>query len=139
MRRFVLLSLPVVAAFVAVACGPTATSQPQSGPPADPRGAGGQPSAGATPSSPGQKVFLDQGCSRCHATPGEAASPQQGGPRTRAPELAKVGGKHDKAWISEHIRDAKKHSPMSNMPPYPEDKLPQKDLDTLAEFLAGLK
>ena len=54
-------------------------------------------------------------------------------------DLTKVGAKHDKAWIADHIRDAKKHNPMSRMEAYPEAKLNAKDLDTLSEYLAGLK
>jgi cbb3-type cytochrome oxidase cytochrome c subunit len=57
----------------------------------------------------------------------------------KGPDLAKVGKDHDKAWIADHIRDPKKHKESSKMPPTAEDKLSAKDLDTLAEYLAGLK
>ena len=74
-------------------------------------------------------VYNSQGCARCHALNGAG----------KGRDLTKAGASHDKAWIADHIRNAKKHNAYSQMPPYPEDKLNAKDLDTLAEYLAELK
>ncbi len=117
MRRFALFAVIIAVAVVVTACGPTPTTG-SSPPPAD-----------AGPKSPGQVVYDAQGCARCHALNGAG----------KGLDLTKVGGKREKTWIAAHIRDAKTHSPMSKMPPYPEDKLNAKDLETVSEYLAGLK
>jgi mono/diheme cytochrome c family protein len=118
MRRFALFAVIVAVAVAAAACGPT----PTSGNP--------QPTAAAGPKSPGQTVYDTQGCARCHSIAGVGG---------KGPDLSKTGAKHDKVWLAAHIRDAKQHSPRSKMDPYPEDKLSATDLDTLVEYLAGLK
>ena len=132
MRRFVFLSLVGAAVFVVAACGPTATPTSQPSDPPSP----GPTAATEVASSPGQAVYNAQGCGRCHTLGGKAASGGWGG---KGPDLSKAGAKHDKTWIADHIRDAKAHNPMSRMPLYPEEKLSAKDLETLAEYLAGLK
>jgi mono/diheme cytochrome c family protein len=118
MRRFALVAVIVAVAVVTAACGPTPTS---GNPP---------PTAAAGPKSPGQTVYDAQGCARCHSIAGVGG---------KGPDLSKSGAKHDKVWLADHIRDAKKHSPKSNMDPYPEEKLSSKDLDALVEYLAGMK
>jgi cbb3-type cytochrome oxidase cytochrome c subunit len=95
----------------------------------------------ASAKKPGQIVFENQGCTKCHSLTegGEPGAEGGRGPGGKGPNLAKVGANHDKTWIAEHIRNAKTHKPMSRMPEYPEAKLNEKDLNTLAEYLAGLK
>jgi mono/diheme cytochrome c family protein len=117
MRRFALFAVTVVVALVATACGPT----PTTGSPPPPGDSG--------PKTPGQVVYDAQGCARCHALNGAG----------KGRDLTKVGGSHDKTWIAAHIRNAKQHNPQSTMPDYGDEKLNAKDLDTLAEYLAGLK
>lgn len=136
MRRVLFLIAVAGVALAAASCGPSATSGQQglAGPPGGGRGSGDPNPPGPTDASPGQVVFAAQNCTRCHSAPGAKASG-----RSKAPDLSKAGEKRDKTWLADHIRDAKKHNPMSSMPPYPEDKLSAKDLDTLSEFLAGLK
>lgn len=119
MRRFALLAL-LAALPVVAACGVSATTQ-SSGP---------QPPGPTGDLSPAQKVFTDTGCGKCHKVAGVG---------TGRMDLSHAGAKHDKGWIADHIRDAKKHNPMSTMDAFPEDKLSAKDLDTLADYLAGLK
>lgn len=118
MLRSIALMVVAGVALAVAACG--GTSVTQTGPP---------PTTPDANASPGQAVFNAQNCSQCHALGGVG----------KGMDLSKVGAKHDKVWIADHIRDAKKHNPMSRMRPYPEDKLSANDLDTLAEFLAGLK
>ena len=120
MRRIALLAVIVAVALVATACGPTPTT---GNPPLPPPGDSG-------PKTPGQVVYDAQGCARCHSVAGVGG---------KGPDLSKAGATHDKAWIAAHIRNAKQHSPKSNMPDYGDDKLNAKDLDTLADYLAGLK
>ena len=130
MRRVFFLIAVAGVALAAASCGPTENTQQLSSPPPGGREANG---GGRTPpdanASPGQQVFNAQNCGQCHALGGVG----------KGMDLSKVGAKHDKAWIAEHIRDAKKHNPMSKMPAYPEDKLSAKDLETVSAFLAGLK
>lgn len=124
MRRFVLLAL-LAALPVVAACGPTAAPTQPSGP--QPPG----PTGGDTANlSPALKVFTDTGCGKCHKLDGVGSGRM---------DLSHAGAKHDKAWIADHIRDAKKHNPMSKMDAFPVDKLSDKDLDTLADYLAGRK
>jgi mono/diheme cytochrome c family protein len=114
MRRFALLAL-LAALPVVAACGVSApTTQPSEG--------------GTAALSPAQKLFADTGCGKCHKVDGVG---------TGRMDLSRAGAKHDKAWIADHIRDAKQHNPMSTMDAFPADKLSDKDLDTLAEYLAG--
>lgn len=129
MRRFVFLSLVGAAVFAVAACGPTTPTTSPSGPPAPgptPGPTGGDPAN----LSPAQKVFTDTGCGKCHKLDGVGSGRM---------DLSHAGAKHDKAWIADHIRDARKHNPMSKMDAFPVDKLSDKDLDTLAEYLAGKK
>jgi cbb3-type cytochrome oxidase cytochrome c subunit len=48
-----------------------------------------------------------------------------------------VGKRRDQAWIEAQIKDPKTHNPQSIMPSYA--KLPEKDIDDLAAYLAGLR
>ncbi len=78
---------------------------------------------------PGEATFKAQGCSACHRING------LGG--TIGPDLTKVGNRRDKAWIEDQIRNPKAHNPTSIMPSFA--KLPDKDVEELAEYLSGLK
>jgi cbb3-type cytochrome oxidase cytochrome c subunit len=57
----------------------------------------------------------------------------------RGPDLGHVGAEHTADWIAEHVRDPQSHKPRSRMPKFPEEKISEADLRTLAEYLAGLK
>ena len=67
---------------------------------------------------------------------GEAA--QKFGRAGKGPDLAKVGAKHPRDWIIEHIRNPRSHRSDSRMPPF-EGKINDDDLRTLADYLASLK
>lgn len=126
MRRVIFVFLCGGLALSAVACGGGA---PATELPPAPTTKGLPPLPPIEGISPGQGVFMAQKCGQCHVLGGVG----------KGMDLSKVGAKHDKAWIAEHIRDARKHTPNSKMHQYPEDKLSAKDLDTLAEHLAGQK
>lgn len=85
-------------------------------------------SSSASP-KPGEAIFKGQGCSACHRING------LGG--TIGPDLTKVGNRRDKAWIEDQIRNPKAHNPTSIMPSFA--KLPDKDVEELAEYLSSLK
>ena len=126
MRRPLLALVAGCVGLLVNACGPA--DKPKSG------GGGSDPPANAGGDTanltPPQKVFNDSGCGKCHKLDGIGMGRM---------DISKAGSKHDKTWIAAHIRNAKEHSPMSQMPPYTEDKLNAKDLDTLSDYLAGKK
>jgi nitric oxide reductase subunit C len=82
-----------------------------------------------TSGSPGEAVYKAQGCSACHMLNGVGGAV--------GPDLTKVGGKRDKAWIEAQITDPKSHNPNSIMPA--SSKLAAKDVEELAGYLAGLR
>jgi mono/diheme cytochrome c family protein len=107
----------------------------------------------------GKKVYADNKCANCHKlgdtggggggmmaggllapAPGATGTPVAGGPMA-APDLTKVGAMPERTrqWLTEHIRDAKKHKPQSRMPAFPTDKISDADLDKLVEYLASRK
>jgi mono/diheme cytochrome c family protein len=108
----------------------------------------------------GRKVYVSNGCARCHMINGQGGfaggpggpppggpppgGPPPGGPggfkgKGKGPDLGKVGAKHDADWIAAHVRDPKSHNEKSSMPRYPEAKLIDGDLKALADYLANQK
>ncbi len=85
--------------------------------------------AAVTSVSPGEAVYKAQGCSACHMIAGVGGKV--------GPDLSRAGKMHDKAWIEAQLRDPKSHNPQSIMPSF--SKLPEKDIDNLADYLAKLK
>ncbi len=85
--------------------------------------------AAQTAPKPGETVFKTQGCSACHMIGGT-------GGRV-GPDLTKVGNIRSKEWIKEQIKDPKSHNPNSIMPSFA--KLPEGDIEALADYLSGLK
>jgi nitric oxide reductase subunit C len=82
-----------------------------------------------TSTSKGEEVYKAQGCSACHTLAGVGGKV--------GPDLSHVGDKRDKAWIEAQLRDPKVHNPASIMPSF--SKLSEKDIDDLANYLAGLR
>jgi nitric oxide reductase subunit C len=85
--------------------------------------------AAVTSGSPGESVYKAQGCSACHMLDGVGGKV--------GPDLSRVGGERDKAWIEAQLKNPKSHNPNSIMPSF--SKLSQKDLHDLADYLAGLR
>jgi cbb3-type cytochrome oxidase cytochrome c subunit len=83
----------------------------------------------AVSAKPGEAIFKAQGCSACHMIEGVGG--------TVGPDLTKVGGRRDKGWIEEQLKNPKSHNPDSIMPSYA--KLREKDREDLADYLSGLK
>src|SRR5579864_7039012 len=90
----------------------------------------------ARPFAEGRKVFLANRCGNCHAV-GDAVA---GGPKKmrKGPDLSKVGGKREREWIIEHVRNPKGHNEKSRMPPYDATKISDDDMKLLADYLASL-
>ncbi len=78
---------------------------------------------------PGAAIFKTQGCPACHRINGVGG--------TIGPDLTKVGDRRDKSWIEDQIRNPETHNPNSIMPSFA--KLSDKDVDALADYLAGMK
>jgi mono/diheme cytochrome c family protein len=95
---------------------------------------------------PARKVF-DTACAKCHTIDGKGGiaggpgpgGPGPGGPRPRGPDLGRVGAKHDRDWIVEHIRDPHAHKPNSRMPQFGVDRLSDADARAIGDYLASLK
>jgi nitric oxide reductase subunit C len=85
--------------------------------------------AAATGEKPGEAIYKTQGCSACHRIGGVGG--------TIGPDLSMVGKRRDKEWIEAQIRDPRSHDPKSIMPSFA--KLPDKDIDDLADYLSGLR
>ncbi len=83
----------------------------------------------ATSVTPGEAVYKSQGCSACHMIAGVGGKV--------GPDLSKVGSKRDKVWIEAQLHSPKSHNSASIMPSF--EKLSPKDLNDLADYLAGLK
>ena len=80
----------------------------------------------------GESIFKANNCGRCHMLNG------QGG--MIGPDLSHEGAnpQHNAQWIADHIKNPKTHSPGSRMPSFA-GRIPDSDIQTLAEYLAGLK
>jgi len=85
--------------------------------------------AAATGVKPGEDLYKAQGCSACHRIGGVGG--------TIGPDLSGVGRRRGKAWILQQLTDPKSHDPNSIMPSFA--KLPQKDREDIADYLASLK
>lgn len=83
----------------------------------------------AASSKPGEALFKSNGCTACHTIGGIGG--------TVGPDLTTVGRRRDKEWIEAQIKDPKSHNPGSIMPSFA--RLPQKDIDDLADYLSGLR
>jgi mono/diheme cytochrome c family protein len=101
----------------------------------DESAAGNAPADDGTASAGSGNTLFDQHCAKCHTVSGAA-----GGPKKKAPDLAKVGADpaHTPDWLAEHIRNPKVHEPNSKMPPFG-DRLKPDEVKGLAEFLAAKK
>jgi mono/diheme cytochrome c family protein len=96
-------------------------------PPAESNSAGG----GSDLASAGKQVYDSMDCKRCHVI--------SGGGRSKGPNLARVGSKHNAEWLASFIANPQSQRPRSRgMPSYGE-KLGRDELRSLAEYLASLR
>ena len=85
--------------------------------------------AGSPAENPGGALFSAQGCSSCHSIDGAGGN--------AGPDLTHVGARRSRQWIEQQIRNPKSHNPDSTMPGFA--GLPGKDIEDLANYLAGLR
>ena len=78
--------------------------------------------------SRGQAVFQDQGCYGCH-TVGKTGTPI-------APDLSRIGAKHDQAYLAGWLRDPAMQRPTAHMPRL---QLSEPEVQALAAYLGSLR
>ena len=76
----------------------------------------------------GRTVFHDQGCYGCH-TVGGAGTPI-------APDLSRIGTKHDEAYLARWLRDPSLQRPRAHMPKL---QLTDPEVQALAAYLGSLR
>jgi hypothetical protein len=84
----------------------------------------------------GKKAFLAQECNKCHAMEKFQIEATVTSEKMKGPDLSKVGDHRDAAWITKFVNkevdiEGKKHKN--------EYKGTKKDLETIVNWLAGLK
>ena len=89
--------------------------------------------------SPGETLFAQKGCIRCHAISGAAVAGPPG--KRMGPELTKVGAdpEHTAEWLAGYIRNPHGQNPGSKMPKHDEAKISEQEMDTLVKYLSSLK
>lgn len=80
--------------------------------------------------SKGDRLFWNNRCKECHTISGKGGS--------SGPNLTYVGGKRSRDYIVQQIKDPKSHNPNTDMPSF-RDKLTDKEINDLADYLSGLK
>lgn len=76
----------------------------------------------------GRSVFQDQGCYGCH-TVGATGTPI-------APDLSRIGAKHDEAYLAGWLRDPSLQRPSAHMPKL---QLTDPEVQALAAYLGSLR
>jgi len=80
--------------------------------------------------SRGSRLFHTGKCIECHTISGEGGS--------SGPNLTDVGSRRSRDYIIQQIRNPRSHKPDTDMPSF-EGRLPEKDIEDLADYLSGLK
>ena len=86
--------------------------------------------AACSSSSKGAEVFRREKCMDCHTLKGKGGSV--------GPNLTYVGSKRSRDYIIQQIQDPKSHNPNTEMPSFG-TRLPEQDINALADYLSGLK
>ena len=86
--------------------------------------------AACSSSSKGAEVFRREKCMDCHTLKGKGGSV--------GPNLTRVGSKRSRDYIIQQIKDPKSHNPKTEMPSY-SNRIPEQDINALADYLSGLK
>ena len=69
-------------------------------------------------------------CLDCHTLNGKGGAV--------GPALTTVGSRRDRAYIYQQIKDPKSHNPRTDMPSFG-DRIPDQDINILADYLTGMK
>ena len=86
--------------------------------------------AACSSSSKGAEVFRREKCMDCHTLKGKGGAV--------GPNLTRVGSKRSRDYIFQQIKDPKSHNPNTEMPSYG-TRIPEQDINALADYLSGLK
>jgi mono/diheme cytochrome c family protein len=76
----------------------------------------------------GEQLYHDQGCYGCH-TMGKTGTPI-------APDLSKIGAKHDRAYLEKWLRNPASQRPSAHMPRI---EMTESDASALAAYLSSLR
>ena len=129
---------PVAIAVLALALGAGCKKEDAAPSPPLDKGSGAGPKP---PGSPGEALFTQKGCVRCHSTggAGEAAAGPKG--KRMGPDLSKVGADpaHTPEWFASYVRDPHGQNPASKMPKHDETKISEQEMETLVAYLSSLK
>ena len=80
--------------------------------------------------SRGAEVFEREKCLDCHTLKGKGGAV--------GPNLTVVGRKRSRDYIFQQIKDPKSHNPRTEMPSYG-TRIPEQDINALADYLSGMK
>lgn len=80
--------------------------------------------------SKGAEVFQREKCRDCHTLNGKGGAV--------GPNLNMVGSRRSRDYIFQQIKDPKSHNPNTDMPSFG-TRIPDQDINTLADYLAGMK
>ncbi len=80
--------------------------------------------------SRGAKLFRQSQCIECHTIKGKGGAV--------GPNLTSVGSRRSRDWIVQQIKDPASHKADTVMPSFV-GKMPEQDINDLADYLASLK
>ena len=86
--------------------------------------------AACSSNSKGAEVFRREKCMDCHTLKGKGGAV--------GPNLTMVGSKRSRDYIIQQIKDPKSHNPKTEMPSY-SNRIPEEDIQALADYLSGMK
>jgi cytochrome c553 len=86
--------------------------------------------AGCETNSRARQLVEQNKCRDCHTIKGKGGA--------SAPNLTTVGSRRSREYIYQQIKDPESHNPNTAMPSFG-DRLSEQDLDSLADYFAGLK
>ena len=81
-------------------------------------------------SSKGAEVFRREKCMDCHTLKGKGGAV--------GPNLTTVGSRRSRDYIFQQIKDPKSHNPNTEMPSFG-TRIPEEDINALADYLSGMK
>jgi len=88
------------------------------------------PLSGCADRSAGAQIFLREKCNECHSLRGKGGAV--------GPGLTTVGSRRSREYIVQQINNPSSNNPNTAMPSF-KDRLSDKDLNDLADYLSVLK
>ncbi len=87
-------------------------------------------SAACETHSRAKQLIRENKCLDCHTLKGKGGSV--------GPSLTNVGGRRDRDYIYQQVKDPRSHNPRTAMPSFG-DRLPESDINALADYLSSLR